>query len=122
VHGKAGHTEVNDAALRDSAIAAIRARVHITEDPEMSAVAPRLRPARVTVTLKDGRRITESRMSHRGDFNEPFEERELREKFRELAGLVLRPDQVRRIEAALENCDEWRSVRELTQLMRSGET
>jgi 2-methylcitrate dehydratase PrpD len=117
VRGKAGHAEVGDDALSDPVIASVRHRVHITEDPEMSAVAPRLRPARVTVTLSDGRRMTESRMSHRGDFNEPFEEHELREKFRELAGLVLPPERVRELEAGISRCDEWKSVRELRELL-----
>jgi 2-methylcitrate dehydratase PrpD len=118
VRGKAGHAEVNDDALTDPLIASVRHRVHITEDPTMNAVAPRLRPARVTVTLSDGRRMTESRSSHRGDFNEPFEEHELREKFRELAGVVLPPDCVRELERALDRCDQWESVRELSQLLQ----
>ena len=56
-------------------------------------------------------------MSHRGDFNEPFEEHELREKFRELAGIVLPPGRVRELEAAVGRCDEWKSVRELSELL-----
>ena len=89
VRGRAGHGDVDDSALADPAIARLRHRVHVTEDAAMSAVAPRLRPSRVTVTLKDGRQETAARDSHRGDFNEPFEESELRGKFRELAGFRL---------------------------------
>src|SRR5687767_14128930 len=89
VKGKAGHSEVDDDAVHDPAVAALRHRVHMSEDPAMTAVAPRLRPARVTVTLKDGRQATDSRESHRGDFNDPFDDAELEEKFRELAGCVL---------------------------------
>jgi purine nucleoside phosphorylase len=59
-------------ASRRSVISALRQRVHMSEDPAMTAVAPRLRPARVTMTLKDGRTATESRDSHRGDFSEPY--------------------------------------------------
>jgi 2-methylcitrate dehydratase PrpD len=119
VRGKAGHQQVDDTALRDPAIAALRHRVHITEDAEMSAVAPRLRPARVTLVLKDGRRMTEARQSHRGDFNEPFTEAELREKFRELAGLVMSPSSVAQVERAIDRCSEWTSVREMTTLLRA---
>ena len=119
VRGKAGHQQVDDTALADPAIAALRHRVHITEDPEMSAVAPRLRPARVTLVLKDGRRMTEARQSHRGDFNEPFTEAELREKFRELAGLAMSPSSVAQVERAIDRCSEWTSVRELTTLLRA---
>ncbi len=58
VRGGAGHGDIDDAALADPAIAALRRRVSVAEDPAMSALAPRLRPARVTVTLKDGRTST----------------------------------------------------------------
>ena len=121
VRGSAGHGAIDDAALRDPAIAALRQRVHMTEDAAMSAVAPRLRPARVTVKLKDGRQSTHACESHRGDFNQPFEESELREKFRELAGLVLTPEGVARIEESVNACERWTSVGELTaQLRRYG--
>ena len=118
VRGNAGHGAIDDAALRDPAIAAVRHRVHVTEDPAMSAVAPRLRPARVTLTLKDGRSSTHARESHRGDFSEPFKESELREKFRELAGLVLVPEGVTNVEQAVDRCEQWSSLRELTGPLR----
>ena len=94
VRGSAGYAALDDTALQDPAIAALRHRVHMTEDPAMSAVAPRLRPARVTVTLTDGRQSTHACDSHRGDFQQPFAEPEIREKFRELAGVVLTPEGV----------------------------
>jgi 2-methylcitrate dehydratase PrpD len=99
-------------------VAALRHRVQIAEDPAMTAVAPRLRPARVTVTLKDGRQDTQSLESHRGDFMRPFDEAELRGKFRELAGEVLTTEGVREVERAVNRCEEWKSVRELIDLMR----
>ena len=99
-------------------IAGMRHRVHISEDPAMSAVAPRLRPARVTVRLTDGRQATHSRDSHRGDFSEPFAESELRAKFRELAGTVLTSEGAARVEAAVDSCEEWPSLAELTDLFR----
>lgn len=118
VKGGAGYGALDDAALRDPAIAALRQRVHVTEDPAMSAVAPRLRPARVTVSLKDGRQSTHACESHRGDFQQPFAESEIREKFRELAAVVLTPEGVARIETLADRCEEWQSVRELTEPLR----
>ena len=118
VRGNAGHSAIDDTALRDPAIAALRQRVHVTEDAAMSAVAPRLRPARVTLTLKDGRSATHECDSHRGDFNRPFEESEIRAKFHELAGTVLTPEGVMQVEAAVDRCEEWNSVRELVALLR----
>jgi 2-methylcitrate dehydratase PrpD len=120
VRGGAGFAELDDTALSDPSIAALRQRVEIAEDPAMTAVAPQSRPARVTVRLTDGRRATHSRNSHRGDFNEPFAESEIRGKFRELAATLLAPDVVRQVERAIDRCEEWESVAELPHLLRRG--
>jgi 2-methylcitrate dehydratase PrpD len=118
VRGHAGFAQLDDSALEDPVIAGLRSRVHITEDPAMSAVAPRLRPARVTVTLGDGRQATHSAQSHRGDFNEPFAESEIRDKFRELAATVLTQAGAADVERAVDKCEEWTSVGELPELLR----
>ena len=118
VRGNAGFAELDDSALDDPTIAALRHRVHVTEDPAMSAVAPRLRPAQVKVTLTDGRQTTRAGDSQRGDFMRPFAEAELRSKFRELAGVVLTPEGVSRVEDAVERCADWQSVAALTELLR----
>jgi hypothetical protein len=47
-----------------------------------------------------------------------YQESEIREKFRELAGLVLIPDSVTGIEQAVNRCDQWTSVGELTDQLR----
>jgi 2-methylcitrate dehydratase PrpD len=112
VRGDVGHAAMDDAALDDPAIAALRQRVRVTEDPAMTAVAPRLRPARVAVTLKNGRCETQACDSHRGDFQQPFAESEIRGKFRELARSVLTAEGVARAEALIERCEEWQDVRE----------
>jgi 2-methylcitrate dehydratase PrpD len=118
VRGNAGYAELDDAALRDPTIAALRHRVHVTEDPAMSALAPRLRPARVTVTLTDGRRSTQAHESHRGDFQQPFAESEIREKFHELAGAALTEEGTRHVEHAVDRCEHWKSVDDLIELLR----
>ena len=119
--GHAGYGSFTEDVIHDPAIAALRHRVRITEDPQLTAVAPRLKPARVTLTLKDGRQTTRTCDSPRGDFRRPYQEAEIRGKFRELASLVLTPDGVTAIEQAIDQCDRWSSLRELTdQLRRHG--
>ena len=118
VRGSARFAAIDDTALQDPVIAALRTRVHVSEDPAMSAVVPRLRPARVTLTLADGRQVTHSRDSHRGDFQDPFSEAELRGKFRELAETVLTAEGAAAVERAVDHCEEWRDLRELTRLLR----
>jgi 2-methylcitrate dehydratase PrpD len=118
VRGHAGHAALDDTAVYDPAIVALRHRVSVTEDPAMSAVAPRLRPARVTVVLTDGRSATYACDSHRGDFDQPFTEAKLRNKFRELAGAVLTHEGVRLTEQAVDDCESWATADVLTTLCR----
>ena len=118
VRGDAGFASLDDSSLLDPAIAALRHRVHVTEDPTMSAATPRFKPAQVTVTLTDGRQVTRRCESHRGDFQEPFAESELRAKFRELAATVLTSDGVMHVERAVDNSEQWKSTDELTELLR----
>ncbi len=118
VRGHAGHAALDDTAVHDPAIVALRHRVAVTEDPAMSAVAPRLRQARVTLVFTDGRSVTRARDSHRGDFHQPFAEAELYDKFRELAGTVLTREGVGLVEQAVDHCENWDNVDVLTTLCR----
>src|SRR5262249_19807518 len=118
VRGGAGFFALDDTALHDPVIAALRRRGQISEDPAMSALAPRFRPAPGTLRLDEGRQCIKSRESHRGDFQEPFSDAEIRDKFRELAAVVLTAEGVDRVERAIDHCDEWRDIGELTRLLR----
>jgi 2-methylcitrate dehydratase PrpD len=116
--GSAGYESVDDSALDDPVIAALRHRVHISEDPAMSAAVPALKPARVTLTLKDGRQTTHACDSPRGDCLNPYDESEIRRKFRELAALALMPQGLGEVERAVDRLEHWTSAAELTGLLR----
>jgi 2-methylcitrate dehydratase PrpD len=118
VRGHAGHMALDDSAVQDPVIASLRHRVTVAEDPAMTAVAPRLRPARVTIVLTDGRRASHACDSHRGDFQQPFAETELRAKFRDLAGTALTEEGAESVEHAVDRCDQWDDVGVLTALCR----
>src|SRR5262249_34269202 len=106
LRGDAGYRAFTDEVLADGAIQAFRRRIHVHQDAELSASVPRLKPARVTVTLTDGRQVTRLRESARGDFQDPYGEDEVRSKFRDLAGLVLSADGVARLEALIDRCED----------------
>ena len=106
VRGNAGYHAFTEEAVRDPAIAAIRRRVTVREDPALNAGVPRLKPARVTVTFTDGRQVTRLRESARGDFRDPYRDDEVRAKFRELAGVALSPRAVTRVEELVDRLDE----------------
>src|SRR5262245_45619028 len=63
LRGNAGYHAFTEDVVRDPEIAAFRRRVTVREDPALSADVPRLKPARVTVTLADGRQVTRLRES-----------------------------------------------------------
>jgi 2-methylcitrate dehydratase PrpD len=118
VRGAADFAALDDSALADPVIAGLRHKVHVSEDPAMSALAPRLRPAKATLTLTDGRTATHAVESHRGDFQEPFTEAELRAKFRQLAGTVLSDAGIAAVERAVDKCEEWSDAAELATLLK----
>jgi 2-methylcitrate dehydratase PrpD len=118
LRGNAGYHAFTDDAVRDPAIAAFRRRVTVREDPELSASVPRLKPARVTVTLTDGRQATRLRESARGDYQDPYGKGELRSKFRELAGVVLSSAAVTKLEALVDRLDEVPRLGDLVAVLR----
>ncbi|HEV7821353.1 MAG TPA: hypothetical protein VGO84_09240, partial [Burkholderiales bacterium] len=101
MRGSAGFQSVDDSALDDPAIAALRHRVHVSDDSAMSAAVPKLKPARVTLTLKDARQTTVTCDSPRGDCLNPYDESEIRDKFRELAGIALTQEGLEEVEHAV---------------------
>jgi 2-methylcitrate dehydratase PrpD len=116
--GGSGFDEVDDSALADPAIAALRHRVHIAEDPAMNPSVPAMKPARVTLTLKDGRQATRSCDSPRGDCLDPYDPAEIRQKFRGLAGRALTAQGLDEVEGAVDRLEEWPSGAVLTDLLR----
>lgn len=115
--GDTRHRAIDDSALNDPAITALRARVSMAEDPAMSARVPVHKPAQVTITLKDGRQHTHTVESHDGDFNRPYNEAVLREKFRDLASDVLTAEGIAAVEQALDRCEHWTGVSDLPALL-----
>jgi 2-methylcitrate dehydratase PrpD len=118
LRGDAGYHAFTDAVVRDPAIAAFRRRVTVREDPDLNADVPRLKPARVTVTLTDGRQVTRLRESARGDYQDPYGADEIRAKFRELASLVVSPAGVARVEALVDRLEDLPRLGELVDALR----
>jgi len=118
LRGHAGYRAFTDDVVRDPAISAFRRRITVREDPELSAAVPRLKPARVTVTLTDGRQVTRLRESARGDYQDPYGEGEVRSKFHELAGVVLSPSGVARMEEIVGRLDDLPRLGDLVAALR----
>ncbi|HZS33302.1 MAG TPA: MmgE/PrpD family protein [Methylomirabilota bacterium] len=89
--GHCGPEAFREPALSDSRVRALARRVEVVEDPALTALVPRLRPARVEVRLADGRVLAAQVDNPAGEFDRPYSLATLREKFRALAAPVLGP-------------------------------
>lgn len=88
-------------AVNDPRVRALAKLVAVREDPELTAMLPDVRPARVEVKLRSGITLTETVERPRGGFDNPVTEGELSAKFRRLAGLALPSASVTELESLL---------------------
>jgi 2-methylcitrate dehydratase PrpD len=75
-------------AVRDPAVLALAQKVEVSEDPSMTQRLPLERPARVVISLHDGRQIVGEAGVNRGDDASPYSREELRQKFMDLTQRV----------------------------------
>lgn len=102
VRGAADLDAFRDSARADPRIAALAAKVHVTEDPALTAKLPGLRPARVRLTLVDGRVLESLAEVNRGDVEDPYAAGEVIAKFHAVAGPAIGAERARALgEAAL---------------------
>jgi 2-methylcitrate dehydratase PrpD len=80
--------------------------VSLREDPELTAMLPAKRPARVTIRLADGRELKGETFTNRGDAVDPFTPQEVREKFADLASPVWGASHAARVLAAVDELDK----------------
>ncbi len=75
-------------ARGDARILDLASRVTLREDTAMTARLPAERPARVTVTMDDGRMLSATCRSNRGDADDPYPVEEIEAKFLALTAPV----------------------------------
>ena len=71
-------------ALTDSATLALAAKTSISENSFMSAQLPDLRPAEVSITMKNGHNFKAGVKTNRGDWQDPYNNAQLKEKYMSL--------------------------------------
>lgn len=77
-------TTLTDEALCDPMVQDVMARIHVRHDPNLDQHYPAGRPARVTVTCKDGTVWTEHVVFPRGDHANPLPRKDRRAKVQRL--------------------------------------
>jgi len=98
VRGKLGAEEIGESGLRDPAIRALSAAMVLGESEDYNARFPAERWAHVTFVMKDGRRLVSEPAEARGGPETPLADGEIRAKYVALAGALLEPARIERIE------------------------
>ena len=106
--------------LMDEETLALSQLVSVSADPEMDLRRYDYPAARVTVSLNDGRILSESVVAHHGDYRNPAPREELSEKFTYLASDSLGEEGVREVSETVARLAELPDIRELTALLRRG--
>ena len=104
--------------LMDEETLALSHRVSVSADPEMDLRRYDYPAARVTVSLHDGRILSESVVAHHGDHRNPAPPDELREKFSFLAIDSLGEAGVQDVAETVGRLEGLSDIRELTELLR----
>ena len=106
--------------LADEETLALAQRVSVSADPDMDLRRYDYPAARVTVSLNDGRTLSESVVAHHGDHRNPATADELMRKFAFLAEDSLGKEGVKDVSDAVFRLDDMPDIRELTALLRRG--
>ncbi len=119
VLGDCGVDAFREPALSHPGVRALARRVDVAEDPALTALTPGLRPARVDVRLGDGRVLTRQVDSPSGEFDRPYAEDLLRDKFVTLAAPSLGTGAAAAAWDLCRHAGELKSARELTDGLRA---
>jgi 2-methylcitrate dehydratase PrpD len=108
VRGKAGLKEFTDEVVNDEQVSRMRDRVTAVADPSITEDQ-----SHVEVELENGRMITRFVEQSLGNVNRPLTDRQLEEKFRDQAVLVLPAPQVEKLIQLCWHIDELSNVDEI---------
>jgi 2-methylcitrate dehydratase PrpD len=100
-------------------IRALAQRVEVVEDPALTAMTPGARPARVEMQLRDGRVLARQVDQPLGEFDRPYPESLLREKFIALASPDLEGPAAASAWELCRRAGELKSARDLTDGLRT---
>ncbi len=117
VHGAANVAAFRDEALRTAAARDLARRVAVREDPALTAKLPGLRPARLRLTLGDGRIFVAEALTNKGDTEDPYTADEVCAKFRSLAEPIFGREHALRLQLAVEAIESAPNIEELGRLL-----
>jgi 2-methylcitrate dehydratase PrpD len=118
VDGRMGFASAHDRPrMQDPAVLALRSRMTLTGDDELSKAMPN-RQGIVDVVMKDGLRFSEHTRHVRGTPGNPMTRQELEEKSVELLAPVLGSDAAQRLCAMVWTLEQVRDAKAFAALLR----
>jgi 2-methylcitrate dehydratase PrpD len=117
VQGRAGLAEFKPRALQDPAVLKLMQKTEIHSDEELDRMVPDHRGARAEVLLRDGRKLTSTVIDSIGEPENPGTAEAVYEKFRLLAGTVLKADKVEKLIEIISKLEKLDDLAGLTKLL-----
>ena len=117
VHGHTGVACFTPQAVQNRAARELAKKIEVVEDPELTAMMPGQRPAKVALSLVDGTELKAEAFINKGDFEDPYSPDDLLEKYFELATPVWGKDISQQLHGVVSGLDEISDVRQVTRLL-----
>ncbi len=107
----------SEARLHDPTLRQLMQRIHVTEDPGLTARYPKELPSRLRITTHDGDIFTLATTYPRGHFRNPASAADVDAKFAAMANGVVPPARQAAIRDALAGVERYADVRELMSIL-----
>lgn len=112
-YGRVQPGDFTQERLVDKDLLQLMTKIRVAGDPDLTGAYPRKWPARVTIALKDGRRLAAANEYPKGEPENPLSEREVIEKFKGLTGETLSPTRAAAIIERVLDLESMGNVNEL---------
>jgi 2-methylcitrate dehydratase PrpD len=113
-YGQVGPTEICEEKLQDSKILALANKVQLYLDADIQKQFPAHTLARVEVKLTDGSTLTVDPFPLKGDYQNPFTQEELEDKFRRFSASRLKDTHINEI---ISFCDKADQIDDISSIM-----
>ncbi len=117
LYGRVGLGEFKPGVMNDPAVRALMEKIDVYPDPDLDKLVPDHRGARAEILLKDGRKLTSLILDPKGEPENPGPETEIYDKFRRLAGTVLKADRADKLAEKIGGLEKLKDLSELTGLL-----
>lgn len=114
-YGQVQSGDFTPARLEEKDLKELMKKVKVAGDPDLTATYPRKWPARVTIALKDGRRLDGANDYPKGDPENPLSEREVIAKFKGLTEGALSDSQA---DAIIDRVMGLESIGDVNELLK----